>query len=48
MLAIYLKYLTIVILERDGPVRRCVDNGVWPFPLAPKFAFIEELNLGIK
>ena len=48
MLAIYLEYLIVIVLERDGPVRRCVDDDVWPFPLAPELALAEELNPGIK
>ena len=47
-MAIYLEVLTIIILECDCPVRRCVDDGVWAFPFAAKFSFSEEFYLGIE
>jgi hypothetical protein len=47
-MAIYLEVLTVIILECDCPMRRCVDDGVWAFPFAAKFPFSEEFYPGIK
>ena len=47
-MAIYLEVLTIIILECDCPVRRCVDDGVRALPFAVKFSFSEEFYPGIE
>jgi hypothetical protein len=40
--AIYREVLTVIILECDHSVGRCVDDGARALPLAAMFSFSEE------
>ena len=37
MLAIYLKDVAVIVLERDSSVCRSIDDEEWSFPFASKF-----------
>ena len=42
-MAIYLEVLTVIILECDCPMRRCVDDGVRALPFAAKFFLLRRV-----
>ena len=43
-MAIYLEYITVITLERDGTMWTGPDYLEWPFPFTSKFSMTEEFH----
>ena len=48
MLIVDFKYVTVIVLDGDRAMWRCVDDGVRSFPLATQFFFTKELDSGVE
>ena len=44
MLIVDFKYVTVIVLDGDRAMWRCVDDGVRSLPFASEFSFTEEFD----